>query len=80
MRIHPVILGVGMVSSVLWAMDAPMVREIQGVVMACDPDGLLGDGCQRDLGAMAVRFLMGTAGSVVLAVAGGMLLKRARAE
>ena len=76
MRIQLIILGIGIVVSIWWAMDAPMVREIQGLLMACDPDGPFGDSCQRDAGAMALRFVIGMAVTPVLAVAGGRILKR----
>jgi hypothetical protein len=76
LRIQPVILGVGIVASIWWAVDAPMVREIGGVVMACDPAALFGDGCQRDSGAMALRFVMGMGVSSMLAGVGGRMLRK----
>ena len=76
MRIQPVILGMGLVASIWWTMDTPMVREIQGAVMACNPDGLFGEGCQRDPEAMALRFMIGITVTLVLAMAGGLILKK----
>ncbi len=66
----------GIIASIWLAVDTPMVRDVQGVVMACNPDGLFGEGCQRDPGAMAIRFVKGMAGTLVLAVGGGLILKK----
>ena len=76
MRIQPIILAIGIVVSIWWATEAPMVREIQGLVMACDPNALFGDSCRRDPGAMALRLVIGAAVSLVVAVAGGAILKK----
>ena len=75
MRIQPIILGMGIIASIWLAVDTPMVRDIQGVVMACNPDGLFGEGCQRDPEAMALRYVIGMAVTLVLAVAGGLISK-----
>ena len=76
MRIQPIILGMGIIASIWLAVDTPMVRDIQGVVIDCNSDGLFGDGCQRDPGAMAIRFVKGMAATLVLAVAGGLIRKK----
>ena len=76
MRIQPIIFAIGIIASIWWATEAPMVREIQGLVMACDPNALFGDSCRTDPGAMALRLVVGVAVSLVAAVAGGAILKK----
>ena len=76
MRIQPIIFAIGIIASIWWATEAPMVREIQGLVMACDPNPLFGDSCRTDPGAMALRLVIGAAVSLVAAVAGGVMLRR----